>query len=59
MPVATVGALLGLSLVLLTVVTTGWMVTCWTMKRRDADVEMKPHVVVDCSTTNCDARYRY
>ena len=32
---AILGALLGLSVVLLAVVTTGWVWTCWTMKKRE------------------------
>ena len=34
-PLAVLGALLGLSVVLLAVVITGWVWTCWTMKKRE------------------------
>ena len=43
-PLVTLGALLGLSLLLLTMVTTGWVCTCMFMKKREAKISSTTHI---------------
>ena len=52
-PLVALGALQGLSLLLLTVVTTGWVCTCMSMKKREAKISSTTHIRYHKATFLC------